>query len=267
RFGELLQKWRQHRQLSQSALSLESNVSQRHLSFLESGRSNPSREMVQRLARVLELPLRERNRLLVAAGFAAAYRERPLDHEDLRGIDRAIDMLLDSALPNPAIAFDARWNLVRANEQAVEMLATYVDPPNEALMAQPNVLRFTFHPDGMSRYIVNRADVADALLLRLRRQLNDMPFDADLNALHEELLGYPFARDASASESGQIAPVLALVLEKDARRLSFFTVLSSFGTPQDVTVQELRIETFFPSDDQTRRILEESNASGSAEPS
>ncbi len=260
RFGELLQKWRQHRQLSQSALSLESSVSQRHLSFLESGRSNPSREMVLHLTRVLELPLRERNRLLVAAGFAAAYRERPLGHEDLRSIDQAMDMLLASALPHPAIAFDLHWNLVRTNEKATEMFAAFIDPDSRTLTDRPNLLRLTFHPDGMSRYIVNRAEVADALLLRLRRQMNDMPFDPELQALHEELLGYPFAHDESATESGQMAPVLSLVLKKDDMRLSFFTVLSSFGTPQDVTVQELRIETFFATDDATRRTLDRSSA-------
>lgn len=260
RFGELLQKWRQHRQLSQSALSLESSVSQRHLSFLESGRSNPSREMVLHLTRVLELPLRERNRLLVAAGFAAEYRERPLGHDDLRRIDQAIDMLLASALPHPAIAFDVHWNLVRTNEKATEMFAAFIDPDNQTLTDRPNILRLTFHPDGMSRYIVNRAEVANALLLRLRRQMNDMPFDPELQALHEELLGYPFAHDESATEkSAMMAPVLPLELKKDDMQLSFFTVLSSFGTPQDVTVQELRIETFFAADDATRRALDPSS--------
>ena len=255
RFGELLQKWRRHRQLSQSGLSLESGVSQRHLSFLESGRSNPSREMVLHLTRVLDLPLRERNHLLVVAGFAAAYRERPLGHADLQGIDEAMDMLLTSVLPSPAVAFDAHWNLLRSNAMATEMLGAFISPDSEAIGKQPNILRLTFHPDGLSRYIVNRAEVANALLLRLRRQMNDMPFDAELQALHEELRSYPFAHDEAAAETGQMAPVIPLVLQRDHVKLSFLTLLTSFGTPQDVTVQELRIETFCATDDETRRAL------------
>lgn len=255
RFGELLHQWRHHRQLSQSALSTRSGVSQRHLSFLESGRSNPSRDMVLHLAGVLELPLRERNHLLIAAGFAAAYGERPLGHVQLGPMDHAVRMLLESVLPNPAVACDGHWNLVRRNTAANALLARFVAADSPALGHPVNLLRLALHPDGMSRHIVNRGEVASALLLRLRRQMDDMPFDAELGALLEELRGYCVALDDAAGGSDEMAPLLMLVLEKDDARLSFFTVISSFGTPRDVTLEELRIETFVAADEQTRRAL------------
>jgi transcriptional regulator with XRE-family HTH domain len=244
--GEHLREWRQRRHLSQLDLAVDAEVSARHLSFVETGRATPSREMVLKLAERLEVPLRERNVLLVAAGFAPAFPQRSLDDPMLKSARQAIDLVLKAHEPNPALAYDRHWNLVTANR----MVAPLLDGIPERLLGQPfNVLRLAFHPEALAPRTVNLAEWCGHLLERLHRQC-EATADPELIKLYNELRAFPLpARSAPLPPDNNVA--IPLKLRHNGEVLSFISTTMVFGTPVDVTLSELAIETFFPADDLT----------------
>ncbi|WP_193367218.1 MmyB family transcriptional regulator [Pelagibius marinus] len=253
--GELLRGWRRRRRLSQLDLALAAEVSQRHLSFLESGRAAPSREMVLRLAEPLAIPLRERNALLAAAGFAPVYPERALDDPDLAAARRAVEQILEGHLPHPALAVDRRWHLVFANKAVAPLMAG----ADEKLLAPPvNVLRLSLHPDGLAPRIGNFRQWRAHILERLGQQI-DASGDAGLVELLEELKGYPVPpgarpyRPAAEESLGGIAVPLEYVTDKGTLR--FLSTTTVFGTALDISLSELAIETFFPADAGTAQAM------------
>ena len=256
-FGAHLRHWRTHRRLSQLDLAQEAEVSTRHLSYVETGRAAPSREMVLRLAERLDVPLRERNALLVAAGFAPMYRQRSLDDPAMAAARQAVDLVLKGHEPFPALAVDRHWNLV-AHNALVPMLMAGAAP--ELLVAPINVLRLSLHPEGLAPRIVNLAQWRTHLLERLQQQIAATG-DATLQSLHDELAAYPapVARHdapAQAAHSELAGVVVPFQLVTPAGMLSFISTTTIFGTPVDVTLQELAVESFFPADAQTAAALQ-----------
>lgn len=251
RVGALLRDWRQRRRLSQLDLALEAGVSARHLSFVETGRSRPSAEMLLHLAERLEVPLRERNQLLLAAGYAPRYGELDLDDPELAPVKKAIDVVLAGQEPYPAIVVDRQWGLVAAN-RPVGLFLEGVDP---ALLEPPvNCLRLALHPDGLAPRIGNLGEWRGHLLSRLDREIA-LSGDPGLQALHEELLGYPGAPyEHDATIDGDIVVPLRLTTV-DGEELCFLSTVATFGTAIDVTVAELSIESFFPADAATADAL------------
>ena len=252
-FGALLRTWRQRRRLTQLELSGLSGVSTRHLSFLETGRAGPSRTMVLELAEHLEIPLRERNTLLTAAGFAPVYGRTPLDAPEMTPVRAAIDQVLKGHEPYPAVAVDRYWSIVSMNAAAA-LLASGIDPA--LLVPTPNVYRISLHPDGLAPLVVNFAEFAHHLVHRLRHD-TAMSADAELAALLEEVEGYPTVRALPRPALEQRAIVVPMRLRHPRGELTLFTTIATFGTPVDVTVDELALETFFPADDATARRLAE----------
>lgn len=251
-FGDHLRAWRQRRRMSQLDLASEAGISTRHLSFVETGRAAPSREMVLQLAEHLQLPLREQNALLVAAGFAPRFRERALDDPELAAARAAVDMVLKGHEPNPALAIDRRWTLIAANDAALKLMGGAVAPH---LLAPPaNVLRASLHPQGLAPRIVNLGEWRAHIFARLERQI-EATADAALIALLEELCAYP-SGGAHAAPLREAAPVITpLKLRTERGVLSLFGVTTLFGMPQDVTLEELAIETFFPADRESAGML------------
>jgi transcriptional regulator with XRE-family HTH domain len=251
--GALLREWRQRRRMSQLDLALDAEISQRHLSFVESGRSAPSRDMLLKLAEHLAVPLRQRNDLLVAGGFAPAYGERGLEHPGIKPALSAVELVLRGHQPYPAIAVDRGWNMLLANPAASAFLALVDD---KSLLAAPiNVLRLSLHPGGLAPHIVNLGEWRTHLIERLRLQLKATA-DPDLEALEAELTAYP------APRRGKFAPwdpganvAVPLLLRTQDRVLSFISTITVFGTPLDITVSELAIESFFPADADTGAYL------------
>ena len=253
-FGDHLRQWRQQRRLSQLDLAQEAAISTRHLSFVETGRSMPSREMVLRLAERLDVPLRERNTLLVAAGYAPMYRERPLDDPALAPARAAIDALLKSHEPYPALAVDRHWSLVAANRMLPHLMQG-ADP--ELLRAPVNVLRLSLHPKGLASRIANLVQWRTHIFERLRHQVQATG-DAALASLLEELRGYPVPEGADEHIEGELLGVLMPFRFRTPRGvLSFISTTTIFGTPVDVTLQELALETFLPADAATAQALRE----------
>jgi transcriptional regulator with XRE-family HTH domain len=253
--GPLLAYWRGVRRMSQLALATEAEVSPRHVSFIESGRANPSRDMVLLLARVLDVPLRERNTLLQAAGFAAAYRESALAAPQLAAVERALEAILTQHRPFPAVVLDRGWNIVRSNDAAAAFFGSLLDGSAVAALGPRNVLRLIFHPDGLRPRIANWETVAEALIQRVHREAVGNAVTDDVRALVAEVLAYPGvpARWARPDLTTALLPIIPIVFERDGRRFSYFSMVTTLGTPIDVTAQELRIECFFPVDDETRR--------------
>ncbi|HEX7968415.1 MAG TPA: helix-turn-helix transcriptional regulator [Stellaceae bacterium] len=256
--GGLLRQWRQRRRMSQLALACEADISTRHLSFLETGRSLPSRDMVLHLSDRLEIPLRERNLLLIAAGYAPLFPERPLGDPALAAARKAVDLVLAGHEPYPAIAVDRHWTLVTANRAAQRLLAG-AEP---ALLKPPvNVLRLGLHPKGLAPRTVNLAEWRDHLLARLRRQI-DLTADPVLSALWSELLDYPAPASRRGAEHDYADVAVPFQLMTEAGILAFFSTTTIFGTPVDITLSELALEAFFPADaataDTLRRLAEES---------
>lgn len=251
-FGPVLREWRARRHLSQLALALNAGVSQRHLSFVELGRAHPSREMVLRLAAQLDLPLRERNRFLLAAGYAPVFAERALDDPALAGARLAVERVLQGHEPYPAIAVDRRWNLLAAN-RAFERMVEGVAP---ALLEAPaNVLRLTLHPDGLAGRILNLPEWRAQLLDYLDRQAAATG-DATLIALLEELRAYPGPRRTDAPPDADGGGVFVpLRLASEGGVLSLISTVTVFATPVDVTLAELVLECFFPADAATAERL------------
>jgi transcriptional regulator with XRE-family HTH domain len=252
-FGSLLKEWRQRRRVSQLDLACMGEVSTRHLSFLETGRAQPSREMVLHLAEQLEVPLRDRNTLLTAAGFAPVFRERPLGDPELRPALRAVEAIIQGHMPYPALAVDRHWTLVAANEAMPRMLVG-VDP---VLMQPPvNVLRVALHPSGLAPRTINLAEWRTHLLDRLRRQA-EASADPVLLALLEELRGYPAPRGMRPAPptpdyGGMVVP---FELATDAGTMTFLSTTTVFGTPVDITLSELALECFYPADEVTAGML------------
>jgi transcriptional regulator with XRE-family HTH domain len=252
RIGSLLRDWRTRRRMSQQDLALEAGVSTRHLSFVETGRSRPSAEMVIQLAEHLEVPLRDRNALLLAAGFAPAYAQRDLDEPEMGPVRDAIDRVLRGHEPYPAVVVDRHWGLVSANRAVPVLIAGAA----EHLLAPPvNVLRLSLHPDGMAPRIVNLGEWRAHLLDRLGRQAV-VSGDPALFALHEELARYPGGEPGHAPDLEAGAIAVPLRLRADDDELAFIGTATTFGTATDVTVSELQIESFFPADEVTARALE-----------
>jgi transcriptional regulator with XRE-family HTH domain len=253
RVGALLRDWRQRRRMSQLDLALEAGVSARHVSFVETGRSRPSAEMVVQLAEHLDVPLRDRNALLLAAGYAPAYAQRDLDEPEMGPVRDAIDRVLRGHEPFPAIVVDRHWGLVSAN-RAVSPLIAGAAPH---LTAPPvNVLRLSLHPEGMAPRILNLGEWRAHLLDRLGRQAV-VSGDPALFALHEELAAYPGGEPGHAPDLEAGAIAVPLRLRVDGDELAFISTATTFGTATDVTLSELAIESFFPADETTARALEE----------
>jgi len=250
--GGMLRSWRQRRRLSQLDLANEAAVSARHLSFVENGRSKPSRELVLHLAEHLEVPLRERNTLLLAAGYAPSYARTPLEDEAMTPVREALDQVLAGHEPFPAVVVDRHWDLVSANRPLMELMSTGIAPH---LLEEPvNAMRVTLHPDGLAPRILNFPEYAAHLVDRLRREALSYA-DERLLALHDELCSYPgVAGSASpADTAGQV--FMPMVLRTGEGVLTFFSMLSTFGTARDITLEELAVESFFPADEATAAVL------------
>lgn len=250
--GELLRSWRQRRRLTQLELSAQAEVSTKHLSFLESGRATPSRQMLVHLAEHLDIPLRERNILLTTAGFAPLYSETDLQAPEMAAVHTAIQRLLASHEPYPAAVVDRWWNLVSGNA-SISLLVEGVD---EELLDPPvNVLRASLHPRGLAPRIRNLGEWRAHLLTRLRGQV-DKTGDPDLAALLDELDSYGGSEPALASTYRYDGVVVPLRLRSSRGDLNLLSTVATFGTPNDVTVSELSLESFFPADDDTRARLQ-----------
>lgn len=253
--GALLRDWRQRRRLSQLDLALSVGVSARHLSFVETGRSRPSAELVLALADGLDVPLRECNTLLLAAGYAPRYPARPLDDAALDPALEAVRRLLAAHNPYPGVVVDRAWNIVLANDAAAALTAGL---PAELLGPPANVYRLSLHPDGLAARTLNFPEWAGHLLHQLHRSVV-LTADPLLVALEAEVRAYPGVADAVTARSSPLerAPLLVPV-QLDAgggHRLSMFTTLTTFGTPRDVTLDELAVELFYPADDESARLL------------
>jgi transcriptional regulator with XRE-family HTH domain len=252
--GTQLREWRQRRHMSQLDLAGHAEVSTRHLSFMETGRSLPSREMLLRLADRLEVPLRDRNRLLTAAGYAPMYAERGLEDSALQVPRQALERVLQAHEPCPALAVDRHWHMV-AHNRIVPLL---LDGLPDALLAPPlNVLRLSLHPQGLAPRILNLAHWRAHLLHRLKQQAQRLG-DPVLVALIDELRQYPApTADDSHAPPPDAAVYVPLQLQSPAGVLSFISTITVFGTPNDITLAELALETFFPADEATARALRE----------
>ncbi len=260
-FGALLKDWRAHRRVSQLGLSSASGISQRHISFLETGRSRPSRAMVLALSDSLDIPLRERNALLQSAGFAPAYPETPLDGQRTALFQAALKATLDHHEPYPALVLDGRWNLVMANDGALRFFGQFVDVfqalADIGAPTEFQVARLCLEEAGLKPYIVNWQELAFSFLARARRALLVNPRDPLLPVLIREISEHPDAPDAWRQPDWMTLPdpALAMVMEKDGVRYRLFTMLAHFGAAQNVTLEELSVETFFPADEATRLRL------------
>lgn len=250
-FGPLLRRWRLHRGASQLALSLDAGVSARHLSWLESGKATPSRAMVLRLAERLDLPLRERNTMLVAAGWAPLYAERPLADAALAPARELLQRLLDAHEPAPALAVDRHWNLVSHNRMVPPLLQS-VAP--ELLAPPANVLRASLHPQGLAPMVANLGAWREHVLQRLQRQINATG-DAQLVALRRELEALPAPPRGDTQPIGINDVAVPLTLHTPLGTLNFITTITVFGAPHDVTLSELAIETLLPADAATAAAL------------
>ncbi|MFK8051444.1 MAG: helix-turn-helix domain-containing protein [Woeseiaceae bacterium] len=257
-FGDHLKQWRTRRHRSQLDLSLSAEVSQRHLSWLETGKSTPSRDMIVRLADVLEVPLRERNEWLGSAGFAPLYGERSVDEAQMAPVRMALDVLLSHHDPYPAFVLDRCWRMQQANQSALKIISMFGDEDQLWERVDPtghrSLARLTFHPDGMRPYIKNLDAVAVHFMQRWMH-------DIRLSGSDDEHIEMKAVRaligdlEWQAAESQMLVPVIPLELETPFATLRMTSIISTFGTAQDITVDELRIEQFFPADDDTRNAL------------
>lgn len=248
--GDLLRKWRQHRRHSQLSLAVETEISQRHLSFIESGRSQPSRDMLMRLADYLVVPLRDRNAMLLAAGFAPAYGEAKLASPEFEAARGVIDQILTGHDPHPAIAVDRHWTLLSANK-AIGVLTSTVS--KHLLDGQVNVLRLSLHPQGLAPRIVNFKEWRSHILSRLSHDI-EMSADPKLVALLEELRSYPTPAHATSSQNTMVRdrPIaIPLIISSDEGSLEFLSTTTVFGTAVDVTLSDIVIESFFPANAHT----------------
>ncbi|MFI7442840.1 helix-turn-helix domain-containing protein [Nonomuraea indica] len=250
--GVLLREWRRRRRLSQLDLALQAGSSARHLSYVETGRAHPSRAMVLRLSAALDVPLRERNTLLLAAGYAPAYRESSLDDAYLASVRAAVDTMLAAHEPYPAVVVDRLWNVLDGN-RAMTVLMDGIPP--HLLRPRPNVFRLTLHPDGLAARLANLGEVRALFLERLRRQV-DATGDAALRDLYEEVRRYPVPAGPAEAPTGDAGPIqVPLRVRTPFGELSMFSTMATFGAPADVTLSELAIELFYPLDEFTAAAL------------
>jgi transcriptional regulator with XRE-family HTH domain len=262
--GPRIRTWRQTRGLSQFELASRAGFSVRHVSFIETGRAQPSRDAVLALGEVLDLPFRERNRLLESAGFAHVFRETPLAAEEMAQMRGMLQSILDRHLPYAALAVDRHWNCLLSNRAASQFFQTLVSP--ELSARNKNILRGTFHPNGSRRWIVNWPEVEWHLLSRAERELNSTE-DPVGAALLAELKSYASASTLADSHSAPgpgdlLLPIHIRIGDLDLR---LFSAIMTLGTPQDVTLQELRIETFFPADQDSERCWHQNFAGCAAQ--
>jgi transcriptional regulator with XRE-family HTH domain len=251
--GPLLAYWRKTRRMSQLALAHEAEVSPRHVCFIETGRSKPSREMILLLATVLDVPLRERNSLLLAGGFAPVYRESGLADAELAGVRAAIDAILRHHRPFPAVVMDRHWNIRGGNDAADRFFAHLLaGGPSEGA---GNVLRLMFHPKGLRPYVTNWEATAEVLVQRAHREAVGGVQDPGLTELLAEITSYPgVPKGWRTPDLGRpLVPVVPVAFAKNGERYTYFSAVTTLGTPQDITLQEIRLECFFPADVETER--------------
>jgi transcriptional regulator with XRE-family HTH domain len=254
-FPQILKTWRSKRRMSQLELALASGVSQRHVSFLESGRAKPSRTMILQLSETLEVPLRERNDWLTAAGFAPVFRARPLDDPQMALVMNAVKVMLANAEPYPAIAIDRAWNIRMAN-RPFEMMGAMLGEDLWVRVggSERNLMRLFFHPKGIRPFVTNWSLVGPLLWHRAQREAESLGGE-EMKAVLADLAQHQDAETLWAAEDAALVPVLPLEMEKDGLRMSLFTVIATFGTAQDVTADELRIESLFPADAATEQLF------------
>jgi len=265
--GALLQYWRKTRNLSQLALAHEADVSPRHVCFVETGRAKPSRDMVIQLATALDVPLRERNGLLLAAGFAPIYGEARLDSPEIAPVRRALDAILKQQEPFPAAVLNRHWDIQQMNTGGTRFFASLLQ--NRQPAATPNVLRLMFDPEGLRPHVANWEAVAETLVRRTHREAVGGVPDEAMSRLLAEVLAYPDVppRLRAPNLVAPQLPVVPVCFMKDGVAFDFFSTITTLGTPQDVTLQELRIECFFPANAETeeraRRMLGDDAATAS----
>src|SRR5215469_12881514 len=251
-FGFLLRHWRSVRRVSQLDLALDADISTRHLSCVETGRARPSREMVLRLAEALQVPFRERNTLLLAAGYAPLYRHTALDAPEVEAARRAVELLMAQLEPNPVLVLDRSWNILRMNAGAKRFLTLF---PGSDSVTPLNGPRLAFHPQGLRPFIENWEVVAARIIRRVHREVADNPSDEMLKCFLEELLSYPNVPSRWLDLDDAPTPFLSINYNWKNSTLRLFSALTTFGTAQDIALQELRIESFFPADEGTRTLL------------
>ncbi|ALS98266.1 helix-turn-helix domain-containing protein [Lacimicrobium alkaliphilum] len=255
--GQLLRQWRQQRRLSQFGLAIEAEISQRHLSFIESGRALPSRDMILRLAEPLDIPLRERNILLTTAGYAPVYSETRPETPGHAQVQQFVQFILDGCEPFPALAVDRHWQLYASNKALLRLLS---DIPQSLLQPPINVLQLSLHPQGLAPRIANYDQWREHILLRLEHQIRDTA-DAGLSELLQQLSQYPppaNARPISEPATEQLVQLaVPMQLQTELGTLSLISTTTVFGTPTDVTLSELAIECFFPADENSAVLLRE----------
>ena len=266
-FGALLRHWRRARGMSQLSLSLAGDVSQRHISFLESGRASPSRDMILHLADVLEIPFRDQNLLLGSAGFVAAFRQSDLADPEMSPVRRALEFMLRQQEPYAAAVVDPCWNVLAGNEASRRLLAVMLGVEKLTRLAESarpvNAMRLLFDPEGLRPFLDNWEETVRALLLRIQREAalsgGNAEGDEERNALIRDLLSYPGVPSSWGRPHWEQVdlPVLPVNYKKDGNLYRFFTAITTFGTPLDITVQELRLETFFPADEKTADFMKE----------
>ena len=249
--GELLRYWRHERGKSQLDLSMDTGISQRHLSFVESGRSAPSRDFLSVVSDALNIPLRERNVLLLASGFAPQFSEQSIDAEQMAVVTRAIDRMLRQHEPHPALVLDRYWNVIRTNEAAPRFFGSFVDL--EKRPKPRNLLDLMFDPLGMRPFVEEWEKVAAGLLQRVRREAVGQVLDPKLQELLKRLREYPGVAELKPSLTPQ-GPVLPITFRRDSERFSYFSLITTVGTPECITAQELRVECMFPTDVEERQL-------------
>jgi transcriptional regulator with XRE-family HTH domain len=258
-FGILLKQWRDRRKLSQLDLSLKSEVSQRHISFLESGRAKPSREMILELATALEIPLRQQNIMLTSAGFAPIHTETDLSAPEMTSVRKALDFMLCQQEPYPAIVVDRYWNLLLTNNGATRLLTTFIDSNKLQKLfcvdGKINLMRAVFHSQGLRPFIVNWEEFVVHLLERLHREAKLSGESEQSNLLFNELMSYPDVSSLwnSSNQTAQNTLLFTINLKKNDLHWQFFTTIATLGTPYDITLQEIRIECLFPADEATEQ--------------
>ncbi len=247
--GTLLRQWRATRGRSQLELAMDLGVSQRHVSFVESGRSTPSRALLLALANALDVPLRDRNALLLAAGYAPMYAEPAWDAAEMRVVHRALERMLAQHEPYPALVMDRHWNVLMTNDAAPRLFGQFIDLGR---FPRPrNLLRLMFDPQGLRPFVANWDEVAASLFQRIHREAVGGVLDDAMRALVDELLAFPGVSSAWRTvEAASTSPVVPIVFVKDDRRSAWFSMVSTVGTPQAVSAQELRVECMFPADDE-----------------
>jgi len=258
-FSQLLKSWRAKTGVSQLELALRCEVSQKHVSFLESSRTRPSNLMVMLICAALNIPPRDRNGLLLSAGYSPSYKESALSEPELSAVDQALTMMLNQQEPYPAMVVDRMFNVVRANQGAMKLqfLLYGVDRPEDLPPIAGNLVRGLFHPDGFRQSICNWHELAPDVLRRMQSEVYANGGDPELQALLDEMTQYDGVPTTWKHHvpGGWHAPILTVDVESNGDRVRFFSTIATLGTPQDVTLEEIRIESYFPADEVTRRMF------------